>query len=285
MYASHYGNPITDILGYYFGLKGVIPDSEVTVRTTSTLFNYFIDLPYILGGQSSFGLIIFFLFLLGVSIFFIDLILGFDKIFKNEEIRKKLFVFLWIIVPFLVLGYITSYVEQRYISADLIFLFFLAFLPLLKVEEYLLKKEKIGKKKIFIFMFLIVLLLMIPNFTLGRDLTDSKSTSYSEIKEAGLWIKENSNQSDTIVTQSKPQTVYYSERTVLSCDDATCKDSSSFENLVKENHPKYFLFSSYEQYPEWVYSYPQNHTSLLTPIKAFYQGQNPVVVIYEFNYS
>ena len=115
MYASHYGNPITDILGHYFGIKGVSSTGEYIQRTSTTLFAYFENLPYMLGGQYQFGLVFFFLFLIGVFIFFLDLILGFDKLFKNEEIQKKFFILLWIVTPFLVLGYITDYVEQRYI--------------------------------------------------------------------------------------------------------------------------------------------------------------------------
>jgi hypothetical protein len=282
MYASHYGNPITDILGHYFGVKGVTSDANYIQRTSTTLFAYFANLPYILGGQYPSGLIIFILFLVGVCVFFFDFILGFDKVFKSEEIQKKLFIFLWIIIPFLVLGYITDYVEQRYVSADLTFLFFIAIFPLMKISDYLSTKEKIGKKKSFVLVFILVLLILIPNFTWGRDLTDQKLPSYSEIQQAGIWIKENSNLTDIVMTASRPQIVYYSERSVQSSDPAMWDNATYFEANVKAIKPKYLVLSSYEQSPAWLYAYPENHTDELVPVKAFYQGQQPIVVIYEF---
>jgi hypothetical protein len=285
MYSSHYGNPIADVLGHYFGVKGLIPDSESAQRTVSTLFDYFSNLPYILGGQYQLGIIIFILFLVGVFIFFFDFILGFDKILKNEEIQKKFFILLWIVIPFLVLGYITEYVEHRYISADLVFLFFLAIFPLMKLEDYISKKGKMSHKKAFTLIFILVFILLIPNITWGKELTESKISSYAEVKEAGLWLKENSNLSDLIITSSTPQIIYYSERAVQSGNPVIWTNMSYFETEVNRLKPKYLMISAYEQSPEWLYIYPENNSDKLTPVKAFYQGQNPVVVIYEFNYS
>jgi 4-amino-4-deoxy-L-arabinose transferase-like glycosyltransferase len=284
MYTSHYGNPITDILGHYFGVKGMTSDANYIQRTPSTLFVYFANLPYMLGGQYQLGIATFILFLIGVCLFFFDFILGLDKIFKNEEVKKKSFIFLWIVIPFLVLGYITDYVEQRYISADLIFLFFIAIFPLIKIDDYFSKKEKFGKKKSFVLVFFIVILLLIPNFTWGKDLTEAKSASYLEVQQAGVWIKENSNQTDIVMTASRPQIVYYSERSVQSSDPLMWDNATYFESNVAKLKPKYLVLSSYEQSPNWLYEYPQNNTEKLTPVKAFYQNQQPIVVIYEFHY-
>jgi hypothetical protein len=179
-------------------------------------------------------------------------------------------------------GYITDYVEQRYISADLIFLFFIAIFPLVKLGDYLSKKEKIGKKKSFALVFILVLLLLIPNFTWGSDLTTTKFASYSEIQQAGIWIKENSNLTDLVMTASRPQIIYYSERSVQSSDPHMWDNATYFEANVKALKPKFLVLSSYEQTPTWLYEYPQNNTDKLIPVKAFYQGQQPIVVIYEF---
>lgn len=282
MYISRYGNPVTDILGHYFGVKGVTSDADYIQRSSSNLFAYFANLPYILGGQYPLGIAIFVLFLIGALIFLFNLVLGFDKIFKNEEIQKKLFIALWIIIPFLVLGYITDYVEQRYASADLLFLFAIAILPLMKFGEYISKREKIGSRKSFIFVFIILLILIIPNFTWGNDLTENKLLSYSEIQQAGLWIKENSNPSDLVITASRPQIVYYSERSVQSGSLPVWDNATYFESQINELKPRYLVLSVYEQSPQWIYEYPQNNTDKITPVKAFYQGQNPVVIIYEF---
>lgn len=282
LYTSHYGNPLTDILSHYFGVSGVSNTAPIQ-RTSSTLFMYFKNMPYILGGQLALGQGLFYLFLLGVIIFFLDLILGFDKIFKNEDLQKKFFILLWVAIPLLVLGYITDYVEQRYALPALIFLFLILISPLSKLEEYLKKSTKINKKVLFVIISLILIILLIPSAIWGNQLTDSKLNSYSEIAQAGIWIKANSNFSDLVMTQSRPQIVYYAERSVQPADLNMFENESFFEKTVKELRPKYLVLSLYEQSPDWVYNYPSKYPEKLTPVQVYQQNQKPIVIVYEFN--
>jgi 4-amino-4-deoxy-L-arabinose transferase-like glycosyltransferase len=287
LYWMHYGNVFTDILRYYFGVQGVSSSTGAyNPRTISTLFDYFKNLPYILTTS------IFLLFIVGIFIFFQDMILGIDKIFKNEEIQKKFFIFLWIVVPFLVLGYISAYVEQRYVYATLPFLFLIAVSPLIKLGDVIHKHySKISKKTGYILSIIFLLfLLVIPlgtissNYSSANSLIDNKLASYSEVEQAGLWLKANSNPGDLIMTQSRPQIVYYAERSVQPMNLDMFANQSFFESVVKELKPAYLVLSSYEQSPSWVYTYPQNHTGLLTPVQAYPQNQ-PMVIVYRFNYS
>ena len=110
-------------------------------------------------------------------------------------------------------------------------------------------------------------------------------SSYSEIAQAGIWIKANSNQSDLIMTQSRPQIVYYSERPVQRGDLDMFANKSYFEEIVEELKPRYLVLSLYEQSPEWIYSYPEKNPNKLTPVQVYYQNQKPIVVIYEFKYT
>jgi hypothetical protein len=285
LYWMHYGNVFTDILSHYFGVSGVSATTPVQ-RTTSTLLAYFKDLPYILTTS------IFVLFITGIFIFFQNMFLGLDKIFKNEEIQKKFFIFLWIVVPFLVLGYITDWVEQRYVISTLPFLFLIAISPLIKLGDIINKySPKISKKKAYIFSILFLLFFLIislgavsSNYSWSNSLIANKITSYSEIEQAGLWIKENSNPEDLVMTQSRPQIVYYAERSVQIGELDMFANESFFKSVVQELKPKYLVLSVYEQSPTWVYSYPQNNTELLTPVQAYPPNQ-PAVIVYEFNYS
>jgi hypothetical protein len=291
LYWMHYGNVFTDILSHYFGVSGVSATAPIQ-RTTSTLFAYFKDLPYILTGSYNLTAPIFVIFIIGIFIFFQDMVLGIDKIFKNEEIQKKFFIFLWIIVPFLVLGYITDYVEQRYILSTLPFLFLIAVSPFVKLGDIINKySSKISKKKAYIFsiilllFFLIVSLGAVPsNYAWSNSLIDNKMASYLEIEQAGLWIKANSNPGDLILTQSRPQIVYYAERSVEKGEVDFSANESYFNEVVQELKPKYMVLSSYEQSQPWIYSYPQNNTQLLIPVQA-YPSDKPAVIVYEFNYS
>ncbi len=287
LYWMHYGNVFTDILSHYFGVSGV-SNTEARQTTVSALFNYFKNMPYILTNS------IFVLFLMGIFVFFQDMFLGIDKLFKNEEIQKKFFIFLWIVIPFLILGYITDWVEQRYVLSILPFLLLIAVSPLIKLGNLLNKHySKISKRTGYIFSTIVLLLLLIislgstvpSNYSFGNSLIDNKITSYSEIQQAGLWIKNNSNATDVVVTQSRPQIVYYAERTVQSPDPKIFENESYFENMTRELRPRYLVLSVYEQSPDWVYAYPQNNPDKLVPVQAYSKDNKPIVVIYQFKYS
>ena len=262
LYSSHYGNPVKDILSHYLRIN--TGNTVVTEGTFSfvKIFAYFLNLNYMLTFP------IFLLFLLGSFFFIIDLFLGIDKIFHNENLRKYLFIFLWIIIPFLVLGYITEYVEQRYISSTLLFVFFIISLSLIKIEDFIKININLDRKKInLIILLFFVLLLAFPtisvlkyksNLFFGAELTDSKKTSYLEVMQAGLWLKGNSTGSDGIIGESLPQLMYYSERQTYNWDHDLCERDSSlckykegeagFDELVKDKNPAFFVLSMFEYF-------------------------------------
>jgi len=286
MYWTHYGNIFTDILSHYFGVQGVSNNTGYLERTSATLFSYFKDLPYMLTKS------IFVLFIIGIFLFFQDMIFGIDKIFKNEEVQKKLFVFLWIVVTFLVLGYITDYVEQRYILPTLPFIFLIAVSPLIKLGDILNKHyTKVSKKTAYILSVLVLLLLLIvslgsiqSNYSWANSLIDTKLPSYSEIQQAGLWIKENSNPTDVIISQSYPQITYYAERSTYS-PNYRGTGINGLEEMVNELKPRYYMLSAIERSEDWTYTYPQNASNLV-PVWIYPQdSQQPSIIIYKFIYS
>ncbi|MEK6820529.1 MAG: glycosyltransferase family 39 protein [Nanoarchaeota archaeon] len=273
IYTKHYGNPITDIASYYFDVGQT---EETGHWHWAGIFNYFKDLPYIL------SVYLLVPFLIGNAIYFSDLIFGFDKIFSSPELQKKLFILFFIAIPFLVLGYMGAlYVEQRYIMMTLPFIYSIASMPFIYAQKFF-------KSRALAYFFVIVfMLLLIPNFTLGKNLTESKATSYLEVKEAALWMKQNSNPGDTIITMSVPQTIYYSERMAYSYGGGPNQDKfqtpEEMESLAREVDAKYFVVSVFEpNIPQWAYTYGQTHPNNPKPVQAYAQGQQPVLVIYEF---
>ncbi|MEK6913528.1 MAG: glycosyltransferase family 39 protein [Nanoarchaeota archaeon] len=257
LYAMHYGNPLLDILSYY--LK--IGDSGATAQRSLEIFKYFTDLPYML---STPVLVAFFI---GIFYFLGDLFLGLDKVAKSQELKNKLFVFLWIFFLFLLMGYVGahSYVEQRYITAGLPFLFLIAVSSLVFIENLFVKHFHLNEKVSLVIVFIILILLIVPNLLLATSMIEAKKNSYIEVKEAGELMKANSNPGDVIMSTSLPQITYYSERSTYPYDvmnyslhqgekEVKYSDGEKgFKEFLLNKKPKFLMVSSaFEEYPEWM---------------------------------
>jgi len=285
LYSMHYGNPISDIFSHYLGIgeKAAAAGEQRTISLA--VFSYLADLPYMMSTT------IFILLIIGAGYFLLDLILGFDQIFKNEDLQKKFFIFSWIFSLFLLMGYVSgtvSYVEQRYITVGLPFLFLLSSIPLIKLSEFLTKKFKIKEFSSILLVSILLIILLVANifgssnYTTTFSLLENKKNSYSEVQQAGLWIKENSNPQDTIISASITQIMYYSERTAYVFQELG--NETTFNDNVTKIKPAYLMLSIFEQHDPWMYAYPQSHNDTLTPVQAYQQDGKPVVVIYKFNF-
>jgi len=289
MYAKHFGNPIQDVMSHYFS----VGETSTIERSFFTLFDFFKDLPYVLTGKMFPSFIntllqpLFLLLIIGSIYFFLDLLLGFDRLFENKNIQKKFFVFLWIVLPLLFLGYITNVAEQRYVIPILPFLFLIISFGLLNIGNFLFKQLKFDRKYLTFLVFILMIFLLIPNFSFADNLIDSKKTSYLEIKQAGLWIKENSNPNDLVISSSYPQASYYSERSINAFtekgnpeDKKHALSEEEFTEFVQVEKPRYLILYAYQPHPEWVPSYLQNHSEWV-PVRAYPSSEQPILVIYE----
>lgn len=286
MYSQNFGNPIVDIMSYIFGVKN--PEAlTIANKNFDHLFSYFSDLSYNLTKP------IFYMFLVGVFLFFTNLILGFDKLFKNKNVQKKFFIFLWIAIPFLFLGYLGE-AQQRYTMAQHPFLFMIAAIPLFAFARLIKKHIKINKKFIALLLIVVFIAACIPSVIWGKQLTEGKLSSYYELKQAGEWMKENSVEGTWIISNSFPQISYYSERKVATF--ASCYNNpeahlpscsqEEFEEFMQDVQPKYLVLSVFESHEEWMVNYPGNHDDVWKPVKAFpANSEQPYVIIYEANYN
>jgi hypothetical protein len=213
--------------------------------------------------------------------YFSDLVFGFDKIFSSGRLQKRLFVLFFILVPFLVLGYMSEYIEQRYVMSTLPFLYSLAVLPFVWLQKRL-------KGKMFTYVLIIIFLVaLVPNLTIANNLVKSKMNSYFEVKQAALGIKENSEPGDTIISMSVPQTAYYAERSVYSygttARQTKFQTPEEMEELAREVNAKYFTVSIFEPWtPEWAFTYGATHNDTVKPVQVYMQGGQPILIIYEF---
>ncbi len=72
----------------------------------------------------------------------------------------------------------------------------------------------------------------------------------------------------------------------LSMDENCQKVSEEqFEEKIKKINPDYFIVHIFEPVftPQWVYTYAERHPEKLKPVKAYMQGEQPILVIYQFN--
>lgn len=273
LYWMHFGNVVTDILARYFGI-GASAAKETSALKIGNIPKYLYDFPYMLTTS------IFVLFILGSILFLFNLILGLDKIFENEELKKKIFILSWMLIPMAVLGYITVYVEQRYIMPLLPFLFLIAVLPLQLLANFLRENMKFEKKLCYFIILVIFAILLIQNYNFSNSLLNSKLTSYSEARSAGIYIKQHTNSSDIIISPSVPQITYYSERSTYGFP----ANDSEFDTFLKTNKPSYVFISAFEKYPDYVEPYFKQHPIAILE-KTYYQGQQSVAFIYKLDYS
>ena len=118
-------------------------------------------------------------------------------------------------------------------------------------------------------------------------LIKQKKDSFLQVKDAGLWIKENSIPSDTVISASIPQNTYYSERVTYDFYVNNLQNETAFYDKIKEIKPKYLVISAFESgfTPNWAYSWPQNNSDLVTPVNALFfdkEQTQPALIIYEF---
>lgn len=222
------------------------------------------------------NLVFFSVFIFGLFLF-LDFLLGLDLIFKNKLLQKKIFVLLWIIMP--TVGYAVqgaggqSYLQPRYLIVCAPAIFYVMGYGLLKIRNYVKNRVTYGK---WVGLALVLGILLIGGYaqlTYAKITIDSKKDSYLQVKEAALWVKENSEPGDWIISNSIPQTIYYSDRPV-----DMMGESNEKEILAK--NPKFLVVSIYENSPKWFFEYPEKHN--LEVVQTYtLDGQTPSLIIYQ----
>lgn len=224
----------------------------------------------------SWTLLIF--FILGLFSMY-GLILGFDVLIKGEDIQLKrnLFLFLIFLIPIITISFsMNHYFEDRYIINSLPAIFIISSAFIMKSYNFIKKKNKI----IAIF-FLILLLVIIAYSQISHadSLIKNKKDSYLQVKQAGLWLKQNSEASDIIIVGSWPQIMYYSERKTLFIP-------SGKEELISlissDPNIKFYMVSVFERHENWMYSFPQeNNFTIAQAYFADASRTQPILIIYE----
>ena len=127
---------------------------------------------------------------------------------------------------------------------------------------------------------LIIILLAFTGFKMisySDMIIKDKVSSYSDLKTAGAWIKENSDKSTIIISAAIPEITYYSERATYGHLENW---SSELDTLSKNK--SLLLVTDWERDPDWLYASLSQNQSILKQIyqsTSTYNGQKMFAVV------
>ncbi len=253
----------------------------------SQWFGYIHQIPRILGHPSYFGLpLIFFAFLGILSL--IEVVLGFDLILKSksEDLKNKFLLWLWILVPLFLLTIIEIVQKSTVFYDAFLHPIFpaLSIISAIGVISFFNFANKHTQKFSKIIIIILILFVIISNLSYANSMITNKMHSYDTLIDAGLWIKQNSNTYDKVLTQAIPEITYYSERESLSIP----REEVNLSVLINEEKPKFFVLTAWEAAasPRWSLDYAQKNPGKFIPIIAFpINSQQPTTIVFVINLS
>ena len=219
--------------------------------------------------------IFFIFFIIGILTLY-KLIVGFDLITRNKqkELYPDLFILLFLIINLSFFIFIQRSAEDRWLIPISISLFLITAKGFSLIYDHL---KKLNKHLALIAILILLGIGAYSHLSQTDEIIKIKKDTYQEVKAAALWIQENSDDSDVILTASGPQTAYYSERKIIGYGD-----KEVILQRISEYKPKYMIISAFEGHPDWVYSYPEENN--LKPVQVYFadaERTKPLLVIYE----
>ncbi len=232
----------------------------------------------------------FILFLIGVIITLFNLFIGLDIFIKNKNENfvadLLLIITIIIVLAFFIFVIKIPTAEERwlYLMAPFIFLF--------AAKTCNIIYEKIKKYNKLVGVVILVLILgsgAYIHLEHADQIINIKKETYLQVKQAALWMKENTNEKDKIFSISFPQTQYYSNRQTLSYWPwhSGYHNVSEFADWLNREKPKYLTVSIFENHPDWIQPFIQNNSNKFIPAQAYFldtEQKQVALVVYEIKY-
>jgi hypothetical protein len=257
---------------------GLTAASEEAGAGISGIFAYLQMFP------SRVGFVFVLLSSIGILYFLFDFILGLGIKEYAEKNLPRLLVFSGFFIPLFfytlygVVGGSGTFYDAFILP---IFPFFFAFAGFLVEKSWSLKKEY---RKIAAIILILLLAFHAFYGIKNSELTiKPKISSYDAVKYAGIWIKENSSPGDIVVSRSKPQNTYYSERETLGWPET----QEELEQLIVKEKPKYLVDSMFESRKDYADNFIKSYSERLIPVRVYYLDSaqtQPSLIIYELKY-
>lgn len=261
-----------------FAAKGFYENNVLFMDYIKLLPNYFFSpIPFIQKVFPSLMHILLLLFIIGVIIQVGKIVISYDLLLKERSVQQEVFIFLLMITPFIYFSFFHDHVEDRF----LIYLFPAAFMIIAKTLTMAMEWISKYDKMLAVSAVSVILALgLINQVALGDSIIRGKSESYKDLKDAGLWIKENSDKSNIVISAGTPENTYYSERETIGFPSTI----EEFEQKVRDIKPRYVIISAWEKSPDWSYSYYDTHKEQLNPVFGSFQDAEktkPTLIVFE----
>ena len=238
--------------------------------------------------------LLFYTFLIGLGIAIFHSFLIIDKLENNDEhldFKSDIFNVLLIICVLFIFVFImrASAFEFRWFFPLLPALLAFTSVGIIVPADYIAKLFNVKA-------LAVILILIIAGFGLYTQLSNAdtiikqKVDSYSQVRDAGLWLKQNYDKNEKVLSISYPQTVYYSELNVFS--HSVFNNESEFDNYLEKNRPRLLEVSIFEKQPDWMGGWLEHNQNRTIPVKVYSAdfglqngGVQAVLIIYELRYN
>ncbi len=243
-------------------------------------------------------LLFFILFVGGIAAALFNLLISFDLLIKIKEKRLDPHLFsilLLLVLTLFYIFYIRGTIEDRWVFLIIPFIMYFAAEGLTYLSEI---AEGYYKRLGAIVLIICLGLFLFYQLQHTNALINIKKGSYLPVKEASLWIKDNSNKEDTVLSVSYTQATTYTERKIITYPPKVRDPNSSYayipskidmmDRLIEENRPRYLMVSVFEVHPDWTQEWINKNLARLRPVQVYFadpQQTQVLLVVYEIEYS
>lgn len=264
-----FGNPFSIIISTLIGSSGQRSPIDTPMHVLMTYIQY---LP------SYTNLLLYFAFLIALVIIIFKIIFAYGSIGKIKSSKINLLLILNILVPLFYFGLFVNHFEDRYLAMALPFMFILIGFSL--NYFYLVLRPYTGKAITLILIIALVSFGAYQMYSHSESIIKDKLTSYDDLRKVGIWIKDNSNKNESILSGALPELTYYSERAVYINEQNI---TAELDKIAAKN-VGYIVVSSWENEPEWLRVYLSSNQTKFEPVYqsvSDYHGQQTYAVVFK----
>ncbi|MEK6875331.1 MAG: glycosyltransferase family 39 protein [Nanoarchaeota archaeon] len=217
----------------------------------------------------------FIIFILGLFIVLSELIIGYNFIFKNINLRNHLFLILLFITVYSFFIFYLKGAEDRYFLASSLTLCSFAGIGLSYIYSFIKRYNSI----VSIVLVLVILVTgLYFQITFANDLIKIKKDSFIQMKQGFEWMEGNSPPGSIIAGSGvEPYAIYYSQfRTFTLPDNKTDQDK-----ILNADYLVYHFFTPQQSY---IPAYLQDNQDKWIGLNAWFfdsEQKQPAFVIYK----